>query len=525
MSIEYDVAVVGYGPSGEVTASTIGGAGHRVAVFERHEVAYPLPRLGHIDGETCRTIQATGTDVDHALRNASPIASLNFGDAEEDPLISLDWSTRECGFDAHYAVFQPDFEAHLQECVAGMTNVDVFRGTEVVGLEQYDDHVQLTVRPKGSTDEADHRTVRVRYVVGADGTNSVVRQLAGITMRDYGMHERWINYDMNKLVELPDQYRDKAMMVMDPKRPRMYMPLGGNRYRFEARVDDSETDEEMLAPGKVWEFLEEHHGLGSQELSVCRQAVYHYHTRVADRWRNGRVFIVGDAAHTMPPYMGQGGCSAMRDARNIGWKLALVLDGAAGESLLDEYQTEREPHVSTLVFVSHELAKMVNITDRALAEERNAKLRSPLTAPLPNFPKLEHGVLHREADGTIAAVTGSLSPQGRLRSADREGRGDDVLGHNLQLISRRTPDLSDKQRELLDSIGCAVAVLDDPTDPNAVEDIEGVYHDFLTKHDVDAYITRPDWYVFGVAQAVDLPALVDELGHLLKATAGSVASY
>lgn len=517
MSIDYDVAVVGYGPAGEVTAATVGLAGHRVIVFERQLTAYPLPRMVTFDGEACRTVQATGNDIDHALRNSVPLDSCNFGDADAQVLLSMDWTGTQCGFPAHYSVFQPDIEATLQERVDNLDNVHVHRGTEVVDLVQHDDHVVVTVQPKGSTDPAEQWSVSARYVVGSDGTNSFVRQAAGIEMRDYGMHERWVNYDMNKLTELPEEF-NKLIMIMDPERPRMYMPLGTKRHRFEARVDDSETDEQMYSAEVAWWYLDKYHGLGPDQLSICRTTVYHYYTRVAQTWREGRVLIAGDAAHTMTPYMGQGGCSAIRDGRNVGWKLALVLSGLADQALLDEYQNEREPHVSALVFTSHALAEMVNIVDREVAAQRNHAMRNHLTPPPPPFPQLAHGVLHRESDGSIAEVTGSLSPQGQLRRGGMQGRGDDILGHGFQLISRRRPQLDAAQRELLSALGCTIAVLDDPGDPDAVTDVDGVYAAFLDEHQADAYITRPDWYVFGVATADAVGGLVDELGVLVHAT-------
>ena len=132
----YDVAVIGYGPSGEVAASTLGGAGHRVAVFERQRSAYPLPRMVTFDGEACRTVQATGVSIDHALRGAVVLQACNFGDAEAIPMLTLDWTGTQCGFPAHYSVFQPDIEATLQEKVDAMPNVDVHRGVEVIGLLQ-----------------------------------------------------------------------------------------------------------------------------------------------------------------------------------------------------------------------------------------------------------------------------------------------------------------------------------------------------------------------------------------------------
>lgn len=513
--IEYDVAVVGYGPAGEVTAATVGLAGHRVAVFERHRSAYPLPRMVTFDGEACRTVQATGESIDQALSTAVVLDECNFGDADAVPMLTLDWRGTQCGFPAHYSIFQPDVEATLQANVDAQPNVDVFRAHEVVELVQHDDHVELTVRPRDSEDDSVTRTVRARYVVGADGTNSFVRQAAGIEMQDFGIHERWLNFDMDVHERLEDKFQ-RLIMIMDPQRPHMYMPLGTTRHRFEIRIDDAESDEQMQDPQVAWDFLREAHGLGSDQLGICRQAVYHYYTRVAVQWRKQRVFLAGDAAHTMTPYLGQGGCSAIRDGRNLGWKLALVLSGAAEDALLDQYEVERSPHVTALVFTSHALAEMVNIVDAEAAAARNHAMRNHLTPPPPPFPKLEGGVLHTEADGSVSALTGSLSPQGTLRRGGATGRGDDVLGHGFQLIVRHDPELSATQQAVLDRIGCAVAVLDDPASPHAVEDVDGVYHAFLDSHGVDAYLTRPDWYVFGAGDAASVGPLVDELGQRLQ---------
>lgn len=510
----YDVVVVGYGPSGEVAASTLGAAGHRVAVVERQHTAYPLPRMVTFDGEACRTVQATGNDIDQALATSVVLDTCSFGDANAEPLLVMDWTGEQCGFPAHNSIFQPDVEATLQEKVDAMESVDVFRGTEVCGLSQTADYVEVTICPKGGGDE---RTIRARYAIGADGTNSFVREAVGITMKDFGIHERWLNFDMNKSAELPERF-NKLIMIMDPRRPHMYMPLGTDRHRFEIRVDASEDESTMYEPHVAWDFLRDEHGLTDEYMSICRQVVYHYRTRVAEHWRKGRVFIAGDAAHTMTPYMGQGGCSAIRDGRNIGWKLHLVLSGLAEDVLLDEYQIERDPHVTQLVFTSHALAKMVNIVDVDEAEKRNYAMRNDLVPPPPPFPKLEHGVLHRESDGSIATVTGSLAPQGRVKRGEFDGRGDDLLGHGFQLICRDTPDLNDKQKDILKRIGCVVAVLDNSGCPDYIDDVDGVYREFLDENVVDAYIMRPDWYIFAAGQAADIGSLVDELATLLHLT-------
>jgi 3-(3-hydroxy-phenyl)propionate hydroxylase len=519
----FDVAVIGYGPAGETATATLGTAGHRVVAFDRQPQMYPLPRMATFDGEASRTIQALGRSIDDALEHSSILLTCTFTDADLNPVIPMDWSGDQGGFAWHRSVFQPDIESNLDDRIRTLPNVDVRRGFELFDMTQHDDHVELRVRPKNSTDDAEVETVLARYVVGADGTNSLVRRLSGLTFTDFGLHERWLNFDMNLKRPIPDYMRE-LVLAMDPKRPHMFMPLGSLRERFEFRVHEHETEEEMTKPEVVWDFIAEHYGLGPDDMEIARQIVYHYYTRVADEWRSGRVFIAGDAAHTMTPYMGQGGCSAIRDGRAIGWRLDLVLRGVAEPAILDSYQTERKQHVSELVFTSHALSELINMTDPKAAEERNHAILNHLVPPPPPFPKLEGGALHREADGSIAEVPGSIAPQGTLRRGDSVGRGDDVLRDpsrrdgNFQLIARRDPGLSPEQARFFSSIGGVVAVLGDPTSPDAVEDVEGVYTAFLDGVGADAYIMRPDWVVFGAVSLEAAPALLDELRERLHST-------
>jgi 3-(3-hydroxy-phenyl)propionate hydroxylase len=516
----YDVAVVGFGPAGEVATSTLGAAGHRVVAFDRQPKMYPLPRMVTFDGEACRTVQSTGTSIDKALESSSILYTCTFTDENLDPVMTIDWGGRQGGFEAHRSVFQPDIEATLDEKIRTMPNVEVRRGFEIVELQQHPDFVELTVQPKGSIDPTERETVTARYVIGADGTNSIVRQKSGIEWKDYGLHERWLNFDMNLKRELDDELRH-LVLAMDPKRPHMYMPLGTLRQRFEFRVHEDETEEQMMNPQVVWDFIDEHYGLGPDDLEIARQLVYHYYTRVATEWRKDRVFIAGDAAHTMTPYMGQGGCSAIRDGRNIAWRLDLVLKGVSEDGILDDYQVEREAHVSQLVFTSHEFSNLINMTDPVKAAERNHAIINHLAPPPPPFPKLEGGALHREPDGTIAPITGSLAPQGTLRKGAVTGRGDDVLQSGFQLISRTQPELTPEQASFFADLGGAIAVVGDPSAPDAVEDVDGEYTRFLDQAGADAYIMRPDWYIFGAVRCDDLGRLVDELAERLRERVGA----
>lgn len=514
----YDVAIVGYGPAGEVLASTLGTAGLRVLVVERWPQPYPLPRLTTLDGEVCRVIQSTALDIDSALAETLPLDTCNFTDAVGEPLMVAHYKGQLGGWPARLSVFQPDFEQAVAAKVESMPQVDLLRGWEASELWQDTDQVHLIIAPYGRNagSGATPRTIRAKYLVGTDGARSFVRQILAVNVKDYELHERWLNFDAEILHPLPEHFR-KLNIFMDPERPHMYMPIGARRLRLEFRVMEGETDEQMTDPAVAWEFMALKHGIGPEDVRILRQVVYHYRTRIASQWRVGRVFLAGDAAHTMPPYMGQGACAAIRDGRNLGWKLVEVLTGRSQDNLLESYQEEREPHVTTLVLASDHLSRVVNIVDPAQAAERDLNMRLQGEVSPPDLPSLVGGALHREADGSLVAPTGESAPQGRVRQGGEAMRGDDLLGSGFQLWCRTSPFavLGEVEGEYLRSLGCSIAVFGESDCAYAVEDMDGVYLNYLDRHGVDVLLLRPDFYVFGTGKANELNALVHELASCL----------
>lgn len=516
----YDVAIVGYGPAGEVLASTLGAAGLKVAVVERWPEPYPLPRLTSLGGDICRIVQATGKNLEAAFEQTLVLEKASFVDADGVPLIEPRYPGGAGGWPARLSMYQPDVERGIADKVAEMPNVEMLRGWEGADLWQDSDSVHLYIVPTERGDGVKGlrpRTLRAKYLVGTDGARSFVRQMLALGMRDFDMHQRWVNFDAVNLKPLSEKFLD-LKIFMDPERPYMWMPIGKRGLRMEYRVADDETDEYVTQPGVVEEFMTRKLGLDPQDFRIMRRVVYHYRTRMAEQWRVGRAFIAGDAAHTMPPFMGEGACSAMRDGRNLAWKLIEVLSGRSSDALLDEYMVEREPHVSFILHASDMLSRLVNVTDPQAAESRNAEIRArdkPHSPP--DLQALVAGVLHREPDGSVAAPTGVFAPQGRLRQGTAEALGDDLLGSGFQLWSLKDPrhELQAEQWSLLERMGCAVAVFDDASSPYAVEDLDGVYRKFLLDHGVQSVIVRPDFYVFGAATGGHLGALVLELAQRL----------
>lgn len=523
-----DVAIIGFGPAGEVLASTLGEAGISVAVFERWPEPYPLPRLTTLDGECCRVVQATSADVDKGFSESCVQDAVNFTDGDGEHVMRVVYPGEIGGWPARLSIFQPDFEKGIADKVETMPSVTINRGWEALDIVQDDDGVTLTIAPynHGAMRITDERqTVRARYLVGTDGARSFVREKMKLPVKDFNLHERWLNFDAELKRPLPEHF-NKLVIFMDPKRPHMYMPIGQRYLRLEFRVMEDETDEQVTNPEVAWDFLTRQHGLGPDDVRIMRQVVYHYHTRIAEQWQDGRVFIAGDAAHTMPPYMGQGGCAAIRDGRNLGWKLVEVLSGRSDPALLSTYQVEREPHLTTIVMGSDMLSRMVNIVDPVAAEKRNKGMREDGERRPPDLPNLSVGILHKTDGGELDPTAGLVVPQGRLRRGTKWCRGDDLLGTGFQIWSLRDlrPTLGPDASAWISENKVGIGVFEDEESADYVHDCDGTYKEYLKKLGVDVLIVRPDFYSFGGCLRADINALVASLLGQLCRTGGQPSS-
>jgi 2-polyprenyl-6-methoxyphenol hydroxylase-like FAD-dependent oxidoreductase len=434
------------------------------------------------------------------------------------------------GWYSDYTQWQPNLE-NAFDAGARAAGVEVNLGWEAVGLEHRGDGVELVVghvgfdeRGKLSRSER-YRRVRARYLVGADGAGSFVRTTLGIARDDVGFNERWLDVDMKTL--RPVSFTPNIGQICDPARPRMQMPLGTSHRRFEWMVLPGEDDSEMEKPAKAWELLEEF-GVTPGTHEIARQVVYAFQARTAERWRLGRVFLSGDAAHTMPPYAGQGLLSSLRDSNNLAWKLDLVLRGKASDALLDTFEQERRPHVRAWTEISLAEGRVSCELDPVRAAERDARLLSGAqhaehSAP----PILRGGVLHRDQADKLA---GTLGLQGTIRTERAEGRFDDVLGASRFSVltvggapASILPAGQLRALEALDAIVAEVLPQGTAPRPGGFDDIDGRYGAYFAEHGIAAVVSRPDFYVFGaVPELALLPRLIDELFEHLDG--GSVAA-
>jgi len=516
VTVDCDVAVVGYGPVGQVLAILLGGRGHRVEVFERWPSLYPLPRAVHFDHEVARILQAAGLGAElpsiseattaFQLRSAKGEVLAHFGHAGVGP----------SGWPRSSAFAQPDLEALLDARSRSLPGVSVNRGWEAVELRQVDDGVEIGLRSGSPGPAGDWLAgkgmprVAARYVIGADGANSFVRSALGVTITDLGFEFDRLVVDLR--VE-PGIVSADAYTLCDPARPVTVVSGGPGRRRWEFMRMPGESDAEITSEAAVWRLLAPWH-VGPDNAVIERSVLYRFRSLWADRWRAGRVMLAGDAAHLMPTYGGQGLCSGLRDAANLAWKLDFVLRGWASEDVLDTYTTERLPHFRQLIDRSIEIARIATVTDPEEAAARDARM---LAAQMQSGPPRGGQPPSRIGPGlgfASDAFSGQLFIQGRVESEGRTGLLDDIAGNRFLLIGCGAdpfPRLSEASRRVLDGIGGrAIAI-----DGNFV-DVDGTYSAWFAANQRRVVLVRPDFYVYGSSPSIEeSDRLVVALRHQL----------
>src|SRR5262245_1134004 len=371
---EFGCIIVGAGPTGATLAALLGQRGHRVLVIERETNVYPLPRAVHMDHEVARVLQEIRV-LDRLMPNMSGVTEYRFENAAGELLLHnvLRSGSSLSGFEPSYMFVQPELEHMLRERLRELDKVTTWYGQTCTGFAQHSDRVDVFV----SNGNREPITVTCRYLVACDGASSTVRAQLGIGVEDLGFDEPWVVIDTKLTAPfgLPDHV---AYQFCNPARPTTCVPAGPARRRWEFMLLPGESRDTIATPDNVWRLLAP---WGNEStLKLVRVAVYRFHALIAREWRCDRVLIAGDAAHQMPPFMGQGMCSGLRDAANLAWKLDLVLAGRTSDVLLDTYMAERAPHVRHVVDTSVAMGRIVCEQNSERATERDAFMTAALRA-------------------------------------------------------------------------------------------------------------------------------------------------
>lgn len=467
MPRDCDVLVVGLGPVGAALCALLAREGVSAIAVEKETGIYPLPRAAHFDHEIMRLFQKLG--IAGEMQAASrPASAYEFRNAAGAVLMRYDPGAggSPSGWAAGYMFHQPSLELALRRLATSSPLIDVRIGHALVGFDQDAEGVTATVDgPDGP------ETLRAGWLVGCDGARSPVREVLGVGLSDYGFDEAWLVIDAT--VSDPSRLPDVNLQICDPARPTTCLAMSQGRHRWEFMLLPGEQPADLLDDGVIRDLLRPWNCEDCVEIE--RKAVYRFHGRVADRWRDGRVLLAGDAAHQTPPFAGQGMCSGLRDVDNLAWKLAAVIRRGAQPGLLDSYQTEREPQVRAVIELAIAMGRVVCISDPQQAAMRDAGMLAQRAAgqePPPIAPlRLGPGL-------SLDGAGGEYFPQPWVDDL----RLDDVLGDGPWLITR-TAATSGDLAPFASSLG-----------------------PWFERTGAEAVLVRPDRYVFGAGSPESLNA-------------------
>ena len=516
MSLDFDVVIVGYGPVGQFLSLRLGQAGLKVAAVERYSGLFNQPRAVHFDHEVARSFQAAGI-IDDAIAISEPTPKdsvFSYTGCDGQPIMTMTMGGMgQSGWPSQNGFPQQVLEQIMDDAVRALPNVRVMQGWECIALSQSTDQAEISVRKRDDQAVAPV-TLTGKYIIGADGANSFVRKAIGVSETDLDHSFDWLV--VNIIYRSADVKRAALVQICDPARPITICPAGPGRQRFEFMLAPGETAAQMNKPEVTWALLEPW-GLTPENVILERHAVYTFNARWADTWRAGRVLLVGDAAHVMPPFMAQGMCSGLRDAAALAWRLQMLLAGAVPDTVLDSYVTERIGHVSNLIRQTIEIGKVICITDPAAAAMRDAGMRAAMQAaiadPSTRRPPPPPWRLGKGMTATDNQQAGLLSFQGIVEYQGKTGLFDDVVGRGFTLIGTTFDPaeyLSPENRAFFDRIGGIVAHV---TPGGPVRDVDGGYAGWFAANGIGASLARPDFYQVG---ATDDPFAVNALVDVLR---------
>ena len=529
------VVIVGAGPTGLAAANLLGQAGIATLVIEHHPGLSEYPKAISIDDDGLRICQAMGL-IDEILAQALLNIEAHYLSGSHR-LARVSPTGRYNGYPFISTFHQPTFEHTLLQGLQRFSCVETLFQHTVESVVQDEEQVYLAVRtPQGTL-----RHVACTYLLACDGGKSSIRHALNIPLqpplahflpRLYGLNrlntnlressaQRWLVVDC---IEDDNPQTNVVFFFCNPLRPAVTVPAphGGRRWEFMLLPGEREAD--LLNKSAIESLIRQVCATQQQVMAqkaphIIRQAVYTFHAAIAARFSQGRIFLLGDAAHLMPPFGGQGMNSGLRDAYNLCWKLALVLQGQAGPHLLETYHQERHPHAEQMILFSSILGKIVMPTQRPIALLRDGLFRGilqhipPMREAIAEMrvkpqPRYAQGFLLPPDSPENRTYRGLHLPQPLITTPDgNQSLLDEVLGNSFALVRlyEKPEACVIESHEIWQQLG--IHCVD--VEANKMEDF------WKKKHDV-YMLVRPDKYIMGAFKAEDANKFVKNVQILLQ---------
>jgi 2-polyprenyl-6-methoxyphenol hydroxylase-like FAD-dependent oxidoreductase len=400
----------------------------------------------------------------------------------------------ESGFANMSGFSQPELEQLLERHVQADPLIDQYRGYTLEALSDDGSGVTATILPHtglAPVPDGELRTLRAAYVVGCDGANSTVRTLLGLEMTDLGFNRDWLVVDV--VPHAPPTWLPYACQRLGPVRSTTLVPAGPGRRRWEFMIMPTDDQDNVDTEENAWRLLEPWQ-IHRANAELVRQARYTFRGRWANHWRRGRVVLAGDAAHQMPPFMGQGFNSGIRDAANLAWRLALLVDGEGRDSLLDDYAAERCTQVAQIVEQTVLIGQVFCMTDPEECAQRDAGLMQMDGLGIQEASQnwlLRGGTLQDDGIG------GNLGLQATVGAGTRMALLDEIIAPAGFVLLGRDSDPVDRLSPLMRAAWHQLGGRSAHFGPGGLADSEGKYAAWFERLNASVVVIRPDFQVFG----------------------------
>ncbi|HYB02378.1 MAG TPA: bifunctional 3-(3-hydroxy-phenyl)propionate/3-hydroxycinnamic acid hydroxylase [Ktedonobacteraceae bacterium] len=484
----FSVIIVGAGPTGLAMGNLLGMLGIDVLILERNADLSDFPKAISIDDEGLRICQAMG--LDHAIiENVLLDIDAHYITGKRY-FAKVTPASKRNGFPLISTFHQPEFEATLLQGLKRFPCVSIQFQHNVKSFRQETDEVVLSV-----CDAAGNlKTYLCAYLLACDGAKSAIRRQLGIPMRGSTFAQKWLVIDT---IHDTDPTA-AAVFYCNPERPSVTIPAPHSSRRWEFMLHPGENEEELLRDESIRSLIRQVGG--SRNPQIRRRQIYTFHAAIAETFSKGCVFLLGDAAHLMPPFGGQGMNCGLRDAHNLSWKLQKVIQGKAGTALLETYDQESRARAGDLMRFSMFLGRIIMPKSKTVAFVRDSVFFTLNTIPpVRNYlsqagikpqPRYKKGFLFVDGSRASKTLAGVLLPQPEIKTAQGQTTLlDNVLGQDFALL--RIGHNSEKAFTSLDvddwqQLGAQFVSLE-----NEIEGFPANQRDLFI-------LVRPDRYIYGV---------------------------
>jgi 3-(3-hydroxy-phenyl)propionate hydroxylase len=545
------VVIVGAGPCGVILANLLGSFGVETMIIDREIDVLDYPRAVGIDDESLRTLGSLGL-ADEATRDMIPNTPIRYYSSDGHCFAHVKPTERPFGWPRRNNFLQPLFERTLRDGLSRFSTVEVRYGWELRGFSQNEEGVTAEILDRSGT----QHTIGTRFLVGADGGRSRVRWLAGIQLRGSTASSKWLVVDVrNDTMVAP-----YAAVHCHPESPTMVIALPYRHRRFEFKLRATDLEADVVKEDQIAKRLAPFYPKGPLP-EIVRGRVYMHHSRVAESFQSGRVFLAGDAAHLQPPFFGQGMNSGIRDATNLAWKLAAVLDGIVDESVLASYDFERRAHATAMVSFATRIGRLYSPRNRFTEMTRDGLFQviNRLPGARDYILQMKYKPMPNYIGGLVispslkGSIVGRMAPQPSVETMDGvRQRLDVALGSWFCVVGIHCDPLAqlkDEGRSIWERLNARMVTIRIPrdgpvpgTEPGAtpepksfaagaatpletvpVVDVDGVFVEMaLTRPSEQILVIRPDRYVMAACRTEEFEQVTGQIGRMLGGNSGVI---